>query len=151
MKRVYFSDLSLSDDPETRKWPDMKKQVAEKAPSTPRNAKVRIPGFADYRSALARAIDEKTQELGSIEAFHSSFVHPTMENFSLEEGLDKAQTQLRDSVGTDTPLISPIGSLRSRIALIFDKPAYPVLDHQKSNSSPDTYEYCPYGLQALPR
>jgi len=88
----------------------MKKQVAEKAPSTPRNAKVRIPGFADYRSALARAIDEKTQELGSIEAFHSSFVHPTMENFSLEEGLDKAQTQLRDSVGTDTPLISPIGS-----------------------------------------
>ncbi len=129
----------------------MKKQVAEKAPSTPRNAKVRIPGFADYRSALARAIDEKTQELGSIEAFHSSFVHPTIENFSLEEGLDKAQTRLRDSVGTDTPLISPIGSLRSRIALIFDKPAYPVLDHQKSNSSPGTYEYCPYGLQALPR
>jgi len=53
MNQFYFADLSLSDDSDVRKWPNVRKHALEKSDSR----KTRKPTSTDYPSALRTAIE----------------------------------------------------------------------------------------------
>jgi hypothetical protein len=140
MNQFYFADLSPSDDPDVRKWPDVRKHALEKSDTL----KAHKPTSTDYSSALRTAIEGNRHVRDVIGPFNFDQTLDVSDNVDLQAEMDSVRNQLRDTSTVKETLISPMRSIRGLIGLILSRVHLPLADHQLSLQSTDAEPYCPY-------
>jgi hypothetical protein len=144
-------DLLLdSADPEVRQWPEVRnRQLASK----PEQSATRFPyvPIADYAPIFNQGVKANVDKLGELELFNTNLEIPFDENFWQNGDLQKCEDAISQYLDREVPLVKPLGSLASRIAIIL--PRVETFRSGKrsvvSRTSNNHDEVVPYGIRQM--
>jgi hypothetical protein len=141
------SILLDSVDPEVRQWPSIRDRQLAAKPARSKDFVPSVP-LSAYAPIFDDAIKGNTQILGELQPFNSELKIPCDEDFLHGGSLKDYEDAISEYFGRETPLVSPSGSLQSRIAIILDG-VESSRSSDQSTSSQTADQVLPYGLREM--
>jgi len=136
-----------SADPEVRHWPDVRNRQLGSKPEQ-RTATSPHVSLAAYAPIFNQGVKANADKLGELEPFNSDLQVPFDEDFWESGVLQNCEDVIRQYLDREVPLVTPLGNLASRMAIVLSE-----VETDKRgvvSSNPNNHdEVVPYGIREM--